>query len=30
MQASIKYGVSASCLKVWLRRYRNGGIEALQ
>ena len=29
VQASIKYGVSASRLKVWLRTYRNGGIEAL-
>ena len=27
--ASIKYGVSASCLKAWLRAYRTGGIEAL-
>ena len=29
LQASIKYGVSASRLKVWLRTYRQGGIEAL-
>ena len=29
VQASIKYGVSASRLKVWLRTYRNGGIDAL-
>ena len=29
VQASIKYGVSASRLKVWLRTYRLGGIEAL-
>ena len=28
-QASIKYGVSASHLSVWLRIYRQGGIEAL-
>ena len=27
--ASIKYGVSASCLKAWLRAYRTGGIETL-
>ena len=29
LQASIKYGVSASRLKVWLKTYRQGGIEAL-
>ena len=29
VQASIKYGVSASRLGVWLRTYRQGGIEAL-
>ena len=29
VQASIKYGVSASRLSVWLRTYRQGGIEAL-
>ena len=29
VQASIKYGVSASRLGVWLRTYRKGGIEAL-
>ena len=29
VQASIKYGVSASHLSVWLRIYRQGGIEAL-
>ena len=29
VQASIKYGVSASRLNVWLRTYRNCGIEAL-
>ena len=29
VQASIKYGVSASRLSVWLRTYRTGGIEAL-
>ena len=29
VQASIKYGVSASCLSVWLRTYRTGGIKAL-
>ena len=28
-QASIKYGVSASRLSVWLRTYRTGGIEVL-
>ena len=28
-QASIKYGVSASRLGVWLRTYRKGGIETL-
>ena len=28
-QASIKHGVSASRLSVWLRTYRQGGIEAL-
>ena len=28
-QASIKYGVSASRLVIWLRTYRTGGIEAL-
>ena len=28
-QASIKYGVSASRLVIWLRTYRLGGIEAL-
>ncbi len=28
-QASIKYGVSASRLVVWLRTYRTSGIEAL-
>ena len=29
VQASIKYGVSASRLNIWLRTYRQGGIEAL-
>ena len=29
VQASIKYGVSASRLVVWLKTYRTGGIEAL-
>lgn len=29
VQASIKYGVSVSRLSVWLRTYRQGGIEAL-
>ncbi|MEE1288292.1 MAG: helix-turn-helix domain-containing protein [Bacteroidaceae bacterium] len=29
LQASIKYGVSASRLKVWLKTYKQGGIEAL-
>ena len=29
VQASIKYRVSASRLNVWLRTYRQGGIEAL-
>ena len=29
VQASIKYGVSAARLKVWLRTYRQGGIESL-
>jgi transposase-like protein len=29
VQASIKYGVSASRLSVWLKIYRGGGIEAL-
>ena len=29
VQASIKHGVSASRLGVWLRTYRKGGIEAL-
>ena len=29
VQASIKYGVSASRLSVWLRIYRQGGIKAL-
>lgn len=29
VQASIKYGVSASCLSVWLRTYRQGGIKSL-
>ena len=29
VQASIKYGVSASCLSVWLRTYRTGGIKSL-
>ena len=29
VQASIKYGVSTSRLNVWLRIYRQGGIEAL-
>ena len=29
VQASIKYGVSANCLSVWLRIYRTGGVEAL-
>ena len=29
VQASIKYGVSASRLSVWLRTYRQGGIKAL-
>ena len=29
VQASIKYGVSAVRLRVWLRTYRTGGIEAL-
>ena len=29
VQASIKHGVSASCLSVWLRTYRTGGIKAL-
>ena len=29
VQASIKYGVSAARLKVWLMTYRQGGIEAL-
>ena len=29
VQASIKYGVSAVRLGVWLRTYRTGGIEAL-
>ena len=28
-EASIKYGVSATCLGVWLKTYRTGGIEAL-
>ena len=29
VQASIKYGVSANRLSVWLRIYRTGGVEAL-
>ena len=29
VQASIKYGVSAVRLRVWLRTYRTGGIESL-
>ena len=29
VQASIKYGVSASRLSIWLRTYRTGGIKAL-
>ncbi len=29
VQASIKYGVSATCLCAWLRIYRTSGIEAL-
>ena len=29
VQASIKYGVSATRLSVWLKTYRTGGIEAL-
>ena len=29
VQASIKYGVSASRLGIWLKTYRQGGIEAL-
>jgi len=29
MQASIKYGVSAGRLSVWLKAYRTGGIETL-
>ena len=29
VQASIKYGVSASRLSVWLKTFREGGIEAL-
>lgn len=29
VQASIKYGVSATRLGVWLKTYRTGGIEAL-
>ena len=29
VQASIKYGVSAGRLAVWLRTYRTGGIESL-
>ena len=29
LQASIKYGVSATRLSVWLQTYRTGGIEAL-
>ena len=29
VQASIKYGVSASRLSVWLKTYRTSGIEAL-
>ena len=28
-QASIKYGVSAGRLSIWLKKYRQGGIEAL-
>ena len=28
-QASIKYGVSTSRLSIWLKKYRQGGIEAL-
>ena len=29
VQASIKYGVSANRLSIWLKKYRQGGIEAL-
>ena len=29
VQASIKYGVSAYRLSIWLKKYRHGGIEAL-
>ena len=29
VQASIKYGVSAAQLKIWLRKYRQGGIDTL-
>ena len=29
LQASLKYGVSANQLTVWLRTYRQGGLEAL-
>ena len=29
VQASIKYGVSATQLKIWLRKYRQGGIDTL-
>ena len=29
VQASIKYGVSANSLSIWLKKYRQGGIEAL-
>ena len=29
LQASIKYGVSTGCLSIWLKTYRQAGIEAL-